>query len=338
MDWTFTFSNALGAAIGPTMIVYALAAVGINVHFGYSGLLNIGQAAFVGLASFGLAMGVATYGLPFWVGIGVGLASAVILAFLLGVPTLRLRADYLAIVTIAGAEILRRLFRSSSLQEWTGGTEGLRGFNQTFSDLNPYEGRWRLEWPGFLSFLPSVQYGRNDLWVMTVGWVILLLAILVVWLAMRSPWGRVMKAIREDEDAVRSLGKNVYWYKMQSLMFGGLLGAIAGFLFALSRANVQPDNYSTDFTFYLYVMMIIGGAARVLGPVVGAAIFWFLVNFVSRILEQVDSENMLPDSLLRTTQVGSVVFFLVGLTMVVLLIFRPQGIFGDKREISLDVR
>jgi neutral amino acid transport system permease protein len=338
VDWTFIFSNALGAAIGPTMIVYALAATGINVHFGYSGLLNIGQAAFVGLASFGLAMGVATFGLSFWLGIAIGLASAVVLAFLLGIPTLRLRADYLAIVTIAGAEILRRLFRSSSLQEWTGGTEGLRGFNQAFADLNPYSGRWTLEWPSFLSFMPSITYGRNDLWVMTVGWVILVLVLLVVWLAMRSPWGRVMKAIREDEDAVRSLGKNVYWYKMQSLVFGGLLGSLAGFLFALSRANVQPDNYSTDFTFYLYVMMIIGGAARVFGPLVGAAIFWFLVNFVSRILEEVDRLNLVSDSLLRTTQVGSVVFFLVGLTMVVLLIFRPQGIFGDKREISLDVR
>jgi neutral amino acid transport system permease protein len=338
MDWSFIFSNAIGQAIGPTMIVYAVAAIGVNVHFGYTGLLNIGQAAFVGLASFGLAMGVATFGLSFWVGIAVGLGSAVVLAFLLGVPTLRLRADYLAIVTIAGAEILRRLFRSSSLQEWTGGTEGLRGFNQVFADLNPYSGRWTLEWPGFLSFMPAITYGRNDLWVMTVGWVILLLALLVVWLAMRSPWGRVMKAIREDEDAVRSLGKNVYWYKMQSLLFGGLLGALAGFLFALSRANVQPDNYSTDFTFYLYVMMILGGAARVLGPVVGAAIFWFLVNFVSRILEEVDRLNLVSDSLLRTTQVGSVVFFLVGLVMVVLLIFRPQGIFGDKREISLDVR
>ena len=338
MDWTFIFSNALGQLVGPTMLVYALAAVGVNIHFGYTGLLNIGQSAFVGVASFGLAITVFTFGLSFWLGLAIGLAGAVVLALLLGVPTLRLRADYLAIVTIAAAEILRRVYRSSSLREWTGGTEGLRGFNQTFSDLNPYPGRWVTEWPEVLSFLPRISYGRNDLWVMTVGWVILALSLLVVWLAMRSPWGRVLKAIREDEDAVRALGKNVYWYKMQSLVFGGLMGALAGFVFALSRANVQPDNYSTDFTFYLYVLMIVGGAARVLGPVVGAAIFWILVNFVSRILEDVDQLELVPDSLLRTTQVGSVVFFLVGLGMVAMLIFRPQGIFGDKREISLDVR
>jgi branched-chain amino acid transport system permease protein len=338
MDWTFIFSNAIGQAIGPTMVVYALAATGVNVHFGYTGLLNIGQAAFVGVASFGLAMTVATFGFSFWVGIAVGLVSAMVLALLLGVPTLRLRADYLAIVTIAAAEIVRRLYRSVTLSEWTGGSDGLRGFSTTFAEMNPYESRWVLSWPEFLSFMPAITYGRSQLWVMTVGWIILALCLLVVWLAMRSPWGRVLKAIREDEDAVRALGKNVYWYKMQSLMFGGLIGALAGFLFALDRANVQPDTYSTDFTFYLYVMMILGGAARVLGPVVGAAIFWFVVNFFSRILEQVDQQEYLPDALLSTTQVSPVVFFMVGLGMVLMLIFRPQGIFGDKREISLDVR
>lgn len=345
MDWSFIFSNAIGQAIGPTMIVYAVAAIGVNVHFGYTGLLNIGQAAFVGVASFGLALTVATYGPgiantfgirgagTFWLGIAVGLLAAVVLALLLGIPTLRLRADYLAIVTIAAAEIIRRVFRSVSLQPWTGGAEGMRGFNQTFVDLNPFDERLRLD----LGLL-ELTYGRSDLWVMTVGWVVVVLCVLVVWLAMRSPWGRVLKAIREDEDAVRSLGKNVYSYKMQSLVLGGLFGAVAGFLFALSRANVQPDNYSTDFTFYLYAMVIIGGAARVLGPLAGAAIFWFLVNFVSRLLEAVDNENMVPDSILTTTQVGSVVFFLIGLGMVLMLIFRPQGIFGDRREISLDVR
>lgn len=338
MDWTFIFGNALGQAIGPTMIVYALAAIGVNVHFGYSGLLNFGQAAFVGVAAFGLAMTVSTFGFSFWVGIAVGLLSAVVLALLLGIPTLRLRADYLAIVTIATAEIIRRLYRSVTLSEWTGGSDGLRDFSATFGDLNPYESRFTLTWPGFLDFLPSITYGRNQLWVMTVGWVILAVVLLVVWLAMRSPWGRVLKAIREDEDAVRALGKNVYWYKLQSLMLGGVIGALAGFLFALDRVNVQPDTFSTDFTFYLYVMVILGGAARVLGPVAGAVIFWFLVNFLSRTLEQVDRLEYLPDSVLTTTQVSPVVFFLVGLGMVLMLIFRPQGIFGDKREISLDVR
>jgi len=342
MDWSFIISNALGQALGPTMIVYALAAIGVNIHFGYTGLLNFGQAGFVGVGAFGLAISVATLGWNFWVGIAVGLVSAVVLALLLGIPTLRLRADYLAIVTIATAEIIRRLYRSVTLSEWTGGSDGLRGFSDTFSAMNPFQERLtvNLDWPRWVSWLPglSITYGRNQLWVMVVGWAIVLLCLLLVWLVMRSPWGRVLKAIREDEDAVRSLGKNVYWYKMQSLIFGGVIGAIAGFLFVLDRANAQPDTYSTDFTFYLYVIVILGGAARVFGPVIGSAIFWFLLNFVSRILEQVNRVYEVPGGLLTTDRVGALVYVLVGLSMVLMLIFRPQGIFGDKREISLDVR
>jgi neutral amino acid transport system permease protein len=331
MDIAAILTNAVSASIGTTAVIYALAAIGLNVQFGYTGLLNFGQAAFVGVGSYGLAITVASFGLPFWVGLLVGLLGAVVLALLLGIPTLRLRADYLAIVTIAASEIIRRLFRSVTFKDYTGGSDGLRGFSRTFFDMNPYPDRFRLRFGPF-------NFSGNDLWVMTVGWTLVGLCLLIVWLSMRSPWGRVLKAIREDEDAARALGKNVFSYKMQSLVMGGLIGALAGFIFALARANVQPDNYSTDFTFFLYTMVILGGAARVFGPVVGAVIFWFLVNFLSRILEQVEANDYLPDSVLRATQVGPVVFFLVGAGLVTMLIFRPQGIFGDKREISLDVR
>lgn len=331
MNWEVIFTGAFTQAFGPTMVIYALAAIGLNVHFGYTGLLNFGQAAFVGLASYGLAITVATFDLPFWLGIIIGLTASVILALLLGVPTLRLRADYLAIVTIAASEIVRRMLRSVTLSEYTGGSDGMGGFAESWIAANPFPERYRLE-------LGPFSYSRNDLWVMTVGYAAVAVAVLLVWLAMRSPWGRVLKAIREDEDAVRSLGKNVFSYKMQSLVLGGVIGAVAGFVFALSRLNVQPDNYSTEFTFYLYAMVILGGAARIFGPVVGAIIFWFLFNFMSRLLGEIDRLNYLPDSVINTTNAGAVVYVLIGVGMVLMLIFRPQGIFGDKREISLDVR
>ena len=100
-----------------------------------------------------------------------------------------------------------------------------------------------------------------------------MLVSLLVFLLMRSPWGRVLKAIREDEDAVRSLGKNVVGYKMQSLVLGGVFGALGGFVFALANSSVQPDNYSTLLTFFAFTAMILGGAGRILGPVVGAILF-----------------------------------------------------------------
>ncbi|MCR8526158.1 high-affinity branched-chain amino acid ABC transporter permease LivM, partial [Escherichia coli] len=107
MDWANIFSNAATSFVGLDTIVFALAAIGLNVHFGYTGLLNFGQAAFVAVGAYALGIMVVIAGLSLWVGLLVGLGGAVVLALLLGIPTLRLRADYLAIATIAAAEIVR---------------------------------------------------------------------------------------------------------------------------------------------------------------------------------------------------------------------------------------
>src|SRR5215210_820520 len=163
MNWQGIFVNALEASIGLQAVVYALAAIGLNVHFGYTGLLNFGQAGFMAVAAYGLAASVASWGLSFWVGLLIGLGAAVVLALLLGAPTLRLRADYLAIVTIAAAEILRIVIGSVSLKDEFGGRDGLQSFNSTFADLNPYNGPVDL---GIFTF------SRGDAWVTTVGWVL----------------------------------------------------------------------------------------------------------------------------------------------------------------------
>ncbi|HSJ59723.1 MAG TPA: branched-chain amino acid ABC transporter permease [Jiangellaceae bacterium] len=329
MDWGFILDNSLRAIVGQEAIVFALAAIGLNVQFGYTGLLNFGQAAFAAVGGYGLATIVATFGLPFWFGLLVGIAGAMLLALLLGIPTLRLRADYLAIVTIAASEIIRLVFRSSTLRDTFGGSGGLTGFTNTFFDLNPFDDR--------VGFGPWT-FGPRDAWVLTVGWVLVLLSCLVVWALMRSPWGRVLKAIREDEDAVRSLGKNVYAYKMQSLALGGIFGALAGFMFSIANAAIQPDLYQPTFTFYAYTILILGGAARVFGPVVGAMIFWFVLQLLATTLEAGVRADIFPFSLMTTNQVGSVRFMLVGLILILLLIFRPQGIFGNRKELVFDVR
>ncbi|MCD0446056.1 branched-chain amino acid ABC transporter permease [Glycomyces sp. A-F 0318] len=347
MDWQFVFSQALTQAIGPTMLVYALGAIGLNLQFGYTGLLNFGQAAFAAMGAYGLALAVASFGLPFWWGIAIGLVAAVVMALLLGIPTLRLRADYLAIVTIAAAEIVRRLARSTVWSETTGGSDGLRGFSEAFFAMKPWgdDGNWSFLFVSMESGRLTVdlgvvnfQYSDRDLWVMVVGWTLVLFFLAVMGLLVHSPWGRVLKGIREDEEAVRSLGKNVFAYKMQALVFGGIIGAFAGFMFALSRANVQPDAFTTDFTFYFYVVLILGGAARLFGPVLGAALFWFLYNLFAQGLNQAIRADVIPPSVLDSTQVGPLVFFLLGLGMVLLLIFRPQGLIGNRKELMLDVR
>ncbi len=330
MDWSQMFGLAIQQGLGPTAIVYCLAAIGLNVHFGYTGLLNFGQAGFMAVAAYGMASIVATWGLSFWLGLLVGIALSVLLALLLGIPTLRLRADYLAIVTIAAAEIIRQTVGSVSLLEYFGGQDGLQQFSGTFASMNPYSGR--------IGISGLVTWRAYDFWVMTVGWVIVALSCLVVYLLMRSPWGRVLKGIREDEDAVRSLGKNVYAYKMQSLIIGGLFGALAGFLIALRSAAINPSFFATDVTFFAYTVLLIGGAARVLGPVAGAIIFWFLITFLDVFFSQATANNLIPDSIMTSTQASLIRFMFMGLALMLLMIFRPQGIFGDRRELAIDAR
>ena len=331
MDFGTIIDAALSSALGPDAIVFALAAIGLNIHFGYTGLLNFGQAGFMAVGAYGLAVSVVTWDLPFWVGIGVAFLAPIALAIVLGVPTLRLRADYLAIATIATAEILRLVFGAVETKDVFGGSNGLNGYAGTYQRLNPYEAGLDL---GIVSF------SRNDLWSITVGWTVVALSCLFVWALMRSPWGRLLRSIREDEDAVRSLGKNAFAYKMQALILGGIFGGMAGVFLALKQASVVPTDYSTNLTFFAYTALLIGGAARVLGPVIGSVIFWFLIAGIGSFFSQAAGgvDPLLPSWLMTDIQASLVRFILVGLGLMLLMIYRPQGIFGDRREIAIDAR
>jgi branched-chain amino acid transport system permease protein len=164
-----------------------------------------------------------------------------------------------------------------------------------------------------------------------------------VWSLMRSPWGRFLKSIREDEDAARSLGKNVFSYKLQSLMVGGVIGALGGTVIAVGNQVAQPGNYSTTLTFFAYTILILGGVARVKGPIIGAMIFWFVITFVDNVLAEAVANDAVPGWLpnfleVDGTNFGQVKFIISGFALAVLVVFRPQGIFGDRREQVFDVR
>ena len=330
MDFGLIIENALRAAVGQDAVVYALAAIGLNIHFGYTGLVNFGQAGFLAVGAYGIGIAVTEIGWGMWMGVAVGIAAAVLLALLLGIPTLRLRADYLAITTIAAAEILRLCFRSVTFGEVTGGSTGLNRFADDFYSLNPFD-------PGRYGLGPF-RFSANATWLLLVGWALVMLMALLVFLLMRSPWGRVLKSIREDEDAARALGKNVFTYKMQSLVLGGVIGALGGMVLAVGTQAIQPDNFGTPITFYAYTALILGGAARVFGPIVGASLFWVILSFTDNFLRQAVSEDVVPTWIMSGTQVGIVRQMLVGVGLMLLIVFRPQGIFGDKREIALDAR
>ncbi len=328
MNWNIIIQNFLESALGDFAMIYALAAIGLNLHYGYTGLLNFGHVAFLLVGAYGTAILVTFFNLSLFVGFIVGALAAVVLALLLGVPTLRLRADYLAIVTIVAGEILRLTFRSVALRRYTGGSFGLTGFARDFYTLSPIPrgsyGIW------------VVRFSERQLWVLIAGWALVALAALAVYLLMHSPWGRVLRSIREDEDAARSLGKNVYFYKMQSLVVGGVIGSLAGMMLAVNTQNVQPDVYSPPVTFFIFTALILGGAATTLGPIVGAAIFWGLLSATDNVLRQAVGAGYIPGEIMSGTQIGQVRFMLVGLGLMLLMIFRPQGIFGDRRELRLD--
>jgi len=171
---------------------------------------------------------------------------------------------------------------------------------------------------------------------MIVGWSLVALFSLVTFLLARSPWGRILKGIREDEDAVRSLGKNVYWYKMQALILGALMAGFGGFVIGIFFNAVSPDIYATALTFAIYTILILGGAARVAGPILGAILFGFLFQFVNVTLSEAVNADVI--TFLDSSQTAQVRLVLVGIGLMLLMIYRPQGILGDRREIALDAR
>jgi branched-chain amino acid transport system permease protein len=148
----------------------------------------------------------------------------------------------------------------------------------------------------------------------------------------------VLKAIREDEDAARALGKNVFAYKMQALVLGGVFGAVGGIVFALTTQSLTPDFYSPPQTFFAYAALIIGGAGRVFGPVIGAMIFWFVLAVTDNFLRQATAGGQSLIPFIDDQDVGAIRFILVGIALALLMAFRPQGIFGKKSEVLLDAR
>ncbi|MBM3523222.1 MAG: branched-chain amino acid ABC transporter permease, partial [Alphaproteobacteria bacterium] len=159
-------------------------------------------------------------------------------------------------------------------------------------------------------------------------WSLTLVLLFVFWQAENSPWGRVLKAIREDEVAATAVGKHVFKFRMQALVLGALLGGLSGMLLALQIGVFSPDDYLPDLTFYAYLILILGGMNRVWAIPVGAAAFSLLYTG-TRFL------NFYPLSLIDSGSRAFLRLFLVGLLLVLFMAVRPQGLLGNKRELLL---
>ncbi len=329
MDWLGITVGALRDCVSLTAAAYALSAVGLNLQFGAAGLLNFGHVASLSVGAYGMAI-VVDLGGSFLLGVLVGLAAAALLGLLWGVTTLRLRADYLAVVTLSFGEILRFVIRSNWANPLTKSVYGIQRFADEFYGWNPIPaGNYGSSTTSF-----PFRFSERQLWVVAVCWGLVILATLLFRGLMRSPWGRAVKAVREDEDATLSLGKNAYMYKQQALIIGSMLGALGGIMLAVEQQNVHPDFYIPLVTISTFAIVILGGAGSVWGPLAGAILYWFLFEWLDGLIAAFIGEGYFGE-ILDGADAGLIRTVLVGIGLICLMIFRSQGLFGKRKEVLL---
>jgi branched-chain amino acid transport system permease protein len=302
------------SGVGVLAGIYTLLALGLQINVGYTGILNFGQAGFMAIGAYAMAVLVIDVRLPFLLAVVGAIAIAVAFALLIGMSSLRLRADYFSIATLAAAEAIRMVAQNAS--SVTGGNQGLYGFDTAWAGASRTIEDW----------LAAIGIGDAGglLPLLIVVWVVALLAILALRYMQRSPWGRVLRAIREDEDAARALGKNALSFRLQSLAIAATLGALAGVFLALNLSFVNPQAFEPQASFIGFAVLILGGLASYGGVAFGALIMWTLLE-ATRFID-------LP---LEDGQIASLRFILVGLLLIGLMAFRPQGVFGKREEMVL---
>lgn len=357
--------------------LFALFALGLNLQWGFAGLINFGHVAFMTIGAYTTVL-LSSQGVPIILAVAAGAVLAALLGLAIGMSTLRLREDYLAIVTIGVSELLRLIALN---EEWlTKGAFGIQRFPLPLAGFSPNLFQkyiaigiltllaifavWQM-WMGLRSqwqegkeiqgksYQPTKRIGIV-IWgvialaiILTVyingciallnynykaGLMLLvLIAVAIVYwglqLLVKSPWGRVLKAIREDEEVATALGKNVFWYKLQAFMLGGAIAGIAGAFFAWQLTTVYPNNFEPLVTFNVWTMVVLGGAGSNSGTLLGVIIFWVydaLTRFYLPKLGWFDSSSL-----------GAFRVMVIGLILMILMVWRPQGILGKKEELTL---
>ena len=301
--------------------IYAIFSIGLNVHWGYTGLLNFGIAGFFAIGAYTTALfssavptGVlAGYvkqafglNLPFPIGVFAAAVTSGLIAVLIGLLTLRLSEGYLAISTIGIAETIRIFFNNEA---WlANGPQGLIGLPRPLYGIVP---------PAYYNYIYLV---------------IVLIFLAVIYIAVergiRSPWGRVLRAVREDEVMAKADGKNVFLFKLQALVVGAMIMGMAGALYAHYSAAIQPSVFEPLFgTFIIWTMLMLGGTGNNKGAILGAFIVWALWSWSTFFISKI-----VPVSF--QTRAPYIRYVLIGLLLIIILVKRPRGIIGEERQVS----
>lgn len=284
-------------AIGIIALIYVLLSLGLTLQYGLTGLINFGHVGFFAIGAYTSALLVMN-GAPFIVGFAGAALLAGIAAWPIGLVSLRLRDDYFAIVTLGFSEVVRIVLTS---ERWlTNGVQGIPGIPRLYPSLGGATGQIAT----FATILAVTVFA---------AWMIRRIA--------RSPFGRIIEAIRDNEEAVQALGKDPPRFKIQVLVVGAALAGIAGAFYAHYITYIVPEQYIPLVTFYVWMAIIMGGVGRVSGAVIGSVILMVFLEgsrFIRDVVPGISEVDM-----------ASVRIGLVGLLLILFIIYRPQGLMGD---------
>lgn len=306
-----------GAFFLTVALTYAIICLGLNVQWGQTGLFNVGVAGFVAIGAYTSAIlttpddpvRLGGFGLPIAIGWLGATAMAGLLSVLVGLLTIRLRADYLAIATFGVAVVVQLC--ALNLEPITGGPFGIGFIPRPFG--------WLAE-------------DRLTFALLNLGLVVL--TTLAVYLGLerllRSPWGRVLRAIREDEQAALALGKNAFSFRLQAFAIGGAIMGLAGAVQGHFIGFIAPENYVPMLTFQVWAMLIVGGSGNNRGAVLGAVLVWAVWAASAALISAVVPPEM-------QARAAALQIVMIGLAICVMLLLRPRGILGEVRTVSRHV-
>jgi branched-chain amino acid transport system permease protein len=233
------------------------------------------------------------------------------------------RADYFAIITIAFSEIIR--YVATNDDALTGGAQGTINLSGT-GIAAQYDG----EWQRFQSHVQSFfGLGTSDAAMLVLVWSVAIFLLTLTWLALRTPWGRVLRSIREDEDAAASLGKNAFAYKLQALVIGAAFAGIAGLFYAWEFSFFSPDDFQPLLTFFAWMIVLLGGLGRVWSVPVGSVVFG-VIFAGTRFF------NFAPFTYFGSADRAYLRLIVIGLIIILVVLVRPQGILGKRQEMVLE--
>ncbi len=295
-------------------LMLGIAVLGLNLQWGSAGLFNVGVAGFVAIGAYATALTTSAPSVQHWGGFGWPIAAGWLLAMLLsglaalivGAITLRLRADYLAITTFGAAASLQLV--ALNAERLTGGPFGIALIPRPFGALAGQ----------------SLPFGLANLALVAAVTVVCFVALERL---VRSPWGRVLRAVREDEIAAASLGKAADRFRLQAFVIGSALMGLAGAMQTQFFGFVAPENFLPALTFQVWVMLVIGGSGNNLGALLGAVVVWGIWSFTGTALGAV----LPPDWQARGASLRVVA---IGVLLVVVLLFRPRGLIGERATVS----